>query len=1382
LRIVYVAVPPLGDVQVNAVASLLQDTTGVLLEPAPGRGPDGDPIRPPRRAAAYGAPGTTTPAAARLLDVSWMRNQRVARVAIEPAAYAPAARRLVVARRVDVDVRVQPMGALGPPAEAVDPFEEVYRSVLANYDQGRAWRRPQTRTLVAAARALGAGPAQVLDLLQPPDSSVFVGRTWAKIAIRKTGFYAVNFSRLRNLAAFDPTVNGIAYFDSLRVFTWPGRPVLPEDSYCDSCDYREVAYGIVRDVNAQFPDSSGDGRFSDNNDAIYFFAQGPDGWASDYDASLPDTSWVNHPYDSSNYYYIGVGRPNLGFGGSPARIAARDVTPTGAGTVVTAVPGRLHLEQDVEYWPDATAIGSTLAWEKFFWRSLSAGQSFRTSVDVPDADTTQTARVRVRDWGLTSNQLFPPDGVSCFYGNPGEFDHFLDVSFANITFPERTWDGFSSLEQGGQTWDTTGVQLHTTGNTLALSIPVQPGYGDCFGRIDQSGLAWYELYYPRRLLPQNDAIEFRTAAPAGTFHYDIGPFLGATPPFVFDVTDPLHPVRLTGAAWTPVAAGWSLAFEDTQSVSHRYSVVPDSLITQAVVPAAQVADAPLTSLTNLRALTNQADYLVVYYDGFKAAADSLTAWRATHLPASGRSKPYATLGVPISALYDQFSGGRTDPGAIRNFLRAAFYWQRPPVYVTLLGDASYDFRNLNGYAPPGQPACLLPTYENGFDPSFTVWKKFTTDDWLLNVNDARHILPDYFGGRIPADDAAGAVSVVHDKILAYERNVPFGEYRNTVMLVADDDRQSTHCDDIVWGHVQQTDALNINSTPLHMDRDYVYLATYPVGPANTRPGARDDIKRFLNDGVAMWNFVGHGSPFKITDESVFIDADAATLTNAGRLPLFVSASCDVGKFDNPVVQSLGEQLLMQSNVGCIGVISATELAFSGENAALNQLIYNELFRRDTLAVVDPFLGTPIYDEPGFGQYHEAVSTALAAAKYATATDTNSFTPNATKYQLMGDAGTVLNLPRLWAEITLYDSSGAPVTQVQRGQTVTFRGRVLDRPGGSLVPFDGTANVLIEDSAPTLQSGPDDCTSQFVLFRYRAGPIFHGVVSLASGLFEGRFIVPLEASLGPVARARAYLTGRAGSDAFDSDGAGSLALTVAPGTAPAGDVGGPRITLSFVGGALAVRPDAVLEINLFDPSGILTTGHSLLNAIVVTVDGNTTTRTDVTPSFRYAADSYQSGTATFQLPGLSPGPHTVSVSAADNLATGIGAAQHRSSASLDFQVVGTPPLHIARTYLLPNPTRSGGRGSGGTFVVDAPGDSVNTLIRVYTLSGRLIRTLRQFGGIGQIQIPWDGRDAEGSPLAMGTYLYKVFVDAREADGSGSDSQNAAAEGRIVIVGH
>ena len=83
-------------------------------------------------------------------------------------------------------------------------------------------------------------------------------------------------------------------------------------------------------------------------------------------------------------------------------------------------------------------------------------------------------------------------------------------------------------------------------------------------------------------------------------------------------------------------------------------------------------------------------------------------------------------------------------------------------------------------------------------------------------------------------------------------------------------------------------------------------------------------------------------------------------------------------------------------------------------------------------------------------------------------------------------------------------------------------------------------------------------------------------------------------------------------------------------------------------------------------------------------------------------------STHTLPNLSTGHHKIKVSAADNLATGITASQHRASAELEFDVVETPRLSITRAYLFPNPIASGGTGSGGTFVVDAFGDSVNTL--------------------------------------------------------------------------
>jgi flagellar hook assembly protein FlgD len=84
------------------------------------------------------------------------------------------------------------------------------------------------------------------------------------------------------------------------------------------------------------------------------------------------------------------------------------------------------------------------------------------------------------------------------------------------------------------------------------------------------------------------------------------------------------------------------------------------------------------------------------------------------------------------------------------------------------------------------------------------------------------------------------------------------------------------------------------------------------------------------------------------------------------------------------------------------------------------------------------------------------------------------------------------------------------------------------------------------------------------------------------------------------------------------------------------------------------------------------------------------------------------------------------------------------------------------------------------VVDAPGDSVNLLLRIYTASGRLIRTLKAFGGLGQVQVPWDGLDDEGYPLANGVYFFRVHVNSRDPDGTSSPRQKADADGRFVIV--
>jgi flagellar hook assembly protein FlgD len=95
----------------------------------------------------------------------------------------------------------------------------------------------------------------------------------------------------------------------------------------------------------------------------------------------------------------------------------------------------------------------------------------------------------------------------------------------------------------------------------------------------------------------------------------------------------------------------------------------------------------------------------------------------------------------------------------------------------------------------------------------------------------------------------------------------------------------------------------------------------------------------------------------------------------------------------------------------------------------------------------------------------------------------------------------------------------------------------------------------------------------------------------------------------------------------------------------------------------------------------------------------------------------------------------------------------SSAEAFFETRAASQLSLYNVYNVPNPFA---RSTTFTFQRTSD-DPIDIEIKVYTVTGRLIQTLESSSIVDRfVQIPWDGRDRDGSELANGVYLYRVIA--------------------------
>jgi hypothetical protein len=284
------------------------------------------------------------------------------------------------------------------------------------------------------------------------------------------------------------------------------------------------------------------------------------------------------------------------------------------------------------------------------------------------------------------------------------------------------------------------------------------------------------------------------------------------------------------------------------------------------------------------------------------------------------------------------------------------------------------------------------------------------------------------------------------------------------------------------------------------------------------------------------------------------------------------------------------------------------------------------------------------------------------------------------------------------------------------------------------------------------------------------------VSVANGKFTVSFVLPLDISYAPgKAKISMYaqqtINPTSPSQALpDAAGIDTSFFTIGSG-AVITDKEGPNIDLflndyNFKNGGLT-HSDPVLLINLQDVSGINTSSSAIGHDIIVTLDNNPATTRTLNAFYQTKINTYQSGSVKYQLPTLTPGPHTLQVRAWDNV-------NNSSTKTLAFTVArtagttGAPggqnnqsdmsPLVIDKVMNFPNPFT---QSTTFSFEHNFPGQNIAVNLSIFTQNGKLVKQINKTvntSGTRNVQITYDGTDASGSRIARNVYIYKIQISA------------------------
>ncbi len=298
-------------------------------------------------------------------------------------------------------------------------------------------------------------------------------------------------------------------------------------------------------------------------------------------------------------------------------------------------------------------------------------------------------------------------------------------------------------------------------------------------------------------------------------------------------------------------------------------------------------------------------------------------------------------------IYDAWNYGHVSPDAIRNFLRyARSAWSRPPRYVTLVGDGTFDPLGFADASADNLASNIIPPYmamvDASQDPANPAVSESACETCygLLDGDDPlSDPMPDVAIARLPARTAA-ELSVMVNKIISYETAPLPAAWRSQVGFVSDNALDEQGRLDSAGDFNTLLDmAVALQPSGVAVQR--MYYDPYPPS-ANSAPWREMDARAaytrtldMFNSGAGIIEFAGHGHPLQFASTAPFQNpydnatasyllsgADPDRMTNAGRLPIALFMACSMGRFHVTPATSSGQTLaerLISSPNGAVAV-------------------------------------------------------------------------------------------------------------------------------------------------------------------------------------------------------------------------------------------------------------------------------------------------------------------------------------------------------------------------------------------------------------------------------------------------------------------------------